>query len=341
MRQQMVMSFLLLMGVAAISGSAFSQESNPKASAPELGIAGFLASDLPEFEVQNLDLGAAVEKLRAAVTQQYPATAPAVGVIRYEGNHSTEPNPWQMRESISLALGKCSAADVLHYLAEGSGFVTYADKWRIELYQVPVSKASRAGTLSPDLKDALSVREFMKLKMPQFRCENASVQEAVRILRETSAKVSGKQSPPVVVLRYRQLEAPPVVERSRANPVSFDLKDVPVGDVLRYIAELSGCSIEFRDTCMVIREVATLYHPKHLRQFQLKELEAVWGNAGKPVEEWLAGKLTDSGIPLLDLGVNERTGQVFITCAPEYISQILRGPEPRGKSGKNSEAKRK
>ncbi|QIF05401.1 hypothetical protein G5S37_29140 [Roseimicrobium sp. ORNL1] len=320
------MSFLLLMGVAGITGRAVSQEPNGSPSAHT--IASFLAADLPDFQIQNLDLEAAVEALRTAVTKHTSSTAPAIGVIRYDGNPPTEANPWQMRESISLALGKCSAADVLHYLAEGTGFVTYADRWRVVLYEVPVSTASRAGTLSPNLKGTMSVREFAKLKLPKFRCENASAQEAVRILRETSAKVSGKQSPPVVVIRFRRPEAPPVVEADRATPVSFDLKDLPAVDVLRYIGELSGCTIEFRDTCMVIREVATLYHPKHLRQFQLTELEAVWGKAGRPVEDWLVQKLTD--IPVLDIGYNERTGQVFIVCPPEYMGAILRGPDKGG-----------
>jgi hypothetical protein len=330
MRQQMVMSLLLLMGMLGIASNTVSQE--PKVDSPELGTSQFLATDLLEFKIQDLDLESAVEKLRTAVAQQHARTVPAIGVIRYDGTPVTETNPWKMRESISLVLERSSAADVLHYLAEGAGFITSTDKWRIELYEVPVSTAYKAGSLSPNLQGALGVREFTKLRLPRFRCHEVTAQEAVQILRESAATVSGNRVPPVPVIRYRNPEDPPFVDGSKARAVSLDLEDVPAGEALRYVAELTGFRLEHRDTCIALCDIMSLYHPKVVRQFQLKKLEAVWGKAGKPVEKWLEKKLRDHGIPVSDpIGFNERTGQMFVATPPEYVGAILRGPANKTK----------
>lgn len=107
--------------------------------------------------------------------------------------------------------------------------------------------------------------------------------------------------------------------------VSFDLKEDTAGNIVRYIAELGSCITKYHASCIGLHEALGFHHPKVVRQYSMKDIIAAWGKPEKPIADWLEKTLRDHGIPVSDVvGVNERTGQVFITCPPEFAGAILR-----------------
>jgi len=299
---------------------------NASPQPPVLGVSEFLALEVPKYKVERLTLEATVAKLEEMAKLQTGQGVPSIKVVRYGQTVSTEANPWEERELLTLEVERDSVANILNYIGELTGFVRYADKWQLGLFQVP-QLPERSSTASTAPSGSMSIAQFMAFKVPEFQCVNASSAEAVSKLREVVSKASGKRSPVIGVVDYdtdAKRERPPV--RPEDIPrVTLDLKDTAAGELLRYIAELSCRSTRFTDSCIGLRDILGLYHPKAVREFRLKEITAVWGKPQKPIAGWLQDILP---VPLADVvGVNESTGQVFITCPPEYMRSVLQPPK--------------
>ncbi|MCX6848925.1 MAG: hypothetical protein NTY98_08385 [Verrucomicrobia bacterium] len=107
-------------------------------------------------------------------------------------------------------------------------------------------------TSSAQTKAAAST-DFIKTKLneiiiPSVQFQGASVEEAIEYLRLKSREISPDPAAPGVSIIYRQGNPP-----SKAA-ISMDLKDVPLGEALRYVAELASLK-------MIIQPYAVLIVP--------------------------------------------------------------------------------
>lgn len=100
---------------------------------------------------------------------------------------------------------------------------------------------------------AAASTDFIKTKLneiiiPSVQFQGASVEEAIEYLRLKSREISPGTTAPGVSIIYRQGNPP-----SKAA-ISMDLKDVPLGEALRYVAELASLK-------MIIQPYAVLIAP--------------------------------------------------------------------------------
>lgn len=183
----------------------------------------------------------------------------------------------------------------------------------------PLSAADPAQKAS-----TLSMAEFLALDIPFYSVEKQSLEAAVESLRTAVKKTSGHDAPPVGVIRYREST------RTEANPwkmeaaISLKLEHDSVANILRYVGELAAFKMQVNYWSIGLYELPDLYHPRPVYWFNLKEIVAVYGKPSKAVTEWLLKKLEREKIPVFDLAVNERTGQVFLVTYPDYASAVLR-----------------
>ncbi len=170
----------------------------------------------------------------------------------------------------------------------------------------------------------LSIVEFLALDIPAYKVEKAKLEDAVEQLRALAKKQTGREAPPIGIVRYRKITS------TEANPwemeaaVSFELKHASAGLILRYAAELGGCHLQSNYWTIGLYELPALYHPRPLREFKLKDFIKVYGKPSKPIEQWLWDKLEAEDIRVWDIGVNEHTDQVFLATDPEGLNKLLR-----------------
>ncbi|MEZ0275444.1 MAG: hypothetical protein ACAH88_11115 [Roseimicrobium sp.] len=323
---------LVLLVTGWLFSSASGQGTNP--NPPEMGVGQFLGLNIAEYKIERLTLEAAVSKLQEVASQQTGEAAPAIKIIRYGQNESTEVNIWQARELLTLEVKQDSVANILRYLGDLTGFIRNTDLPQLRLFQVPHFPDNFS--MEPSVPSgSMGVAQFVKLKVPKFQCAQISFEAAVSQLREAVAKVSGKQAPVICLVDYERERKGNQNSTSRESSprISLNLENTAAGEILRYIAELAGRKTMTSNSCIGLYQLLGLSHPREVREFSLKEITAVWGKPQKPIAGWLEKVLP---VPMFDtVWVNENTGQVFVTGLTEYMGSVLHPPEGTQKTKKS------
>ncbi|SKA86197.1 Signal transducer regulating beta-lactamase production, contains metallopeptidase domain [Prosthecobacter debontii] len=148
--------------------------------------------------------------------------------------------------TLSLDLKQVPLMDVLRYVTELAGV-----KFRVEPYAVliePLSDSSTAVASSPDQARALTgnpLKYGPKIILPQVHFRDATLEEALELIRVqvTTACDRMEIAPLNIVLK------PGAPNKAR---ITLDLKDVPLVEALRYVAELAHHSLRSDEHAFIL-----------------------------------------------------------------------------------------
>lgn len=283
---------------------------------------GFLTKDVPELELTRLTFAQAVERVRNAVSTD-TLHAPEVRVVRYESPQNSDDFPFREDGDflITTSLSDVTVHETLELLCFAAGFALDLKYGDIRCFQVP-----HEGSLSNAYLGKPAPVPLAKVVLPTFKADKMSLRDAMKLLRASAAKASGKRVLPLVLGEYKSWKDA-ASEPEDTTSVSLDVSKLPFEECLRYVAELSGCNYRSSSEGHVcIQSLHKFYHPRYWRVASLDDFSRVMKKA--PAEltkdslsEWMSQKL--DVYPLLT--IHRGSGLVyFARLHPHEVTALQR-----------------
>jgi len=283
---------------------------------------GFLTKDVPELELTRLTFAQAVERVRNAVSTD-TLHAPEVKVVRYESPQNSDDFPFREDGDflITSTLSDVTVHETLELLCFAAGFALDLKYGDIRCFQVPHEGPLSNAYLGGPVRSSLA-----KVVLPTFKADKMSLRDAMKLLRASAAKASGRRVLPLVLGECRWWKDDSKYAEHSAT-VSLDFSKAPFEECLGYIAEGSGCYYRMSPMGHVcIEAVHTLYHPKYWRVASLDDFARVMKK--RPAEltedalaDWMSQKL--DVFPLLT--IHRASGHVyFARLHPHEVTALQR-----------------
>jgi len=230
-----------------------------------------------------------------------------------------------MDERIHLHLEGKSGYKILKTLGDLTGFEIRADLWHVELFQAPYL-SGRSSSLEPAQQLPQDMIDFLEFKLKRFNCESVSPIDALKQIQTTyeAESKASKPAPPMGIIRYAELTTPkdkPL--EPLPNRIHLHLQDVPVREALRYIGELSNCSIRYNHHSIGLYHLVALHHPKPVYRVSMQDITRQYGQPSGNVDEWLLEKFDLDQVSVWSAQYHKNSGDVFIVTEPESLHKLL------------------
>jgi hypothetical protein len=282
----------------------------------------FLSVDHDFFQVEAVSLEEAVENLRVESAKLLGSESPPVEIHRYANNPSTDANPWRMREALTISLRSASTYEILKSICDLTGYQMLADTSRVSLFQSP-SFSTQLPSLdqfsAAPKKYSQEVESFRRCIIPEFYVGESSTLEATQKLASIYTDLTGQPAPTIGLIHYFADDAPP--SKPAGRPISLRLEKAPVGEIIRYIAEVSGYLHHINEHTIVLTQLSALNRPKKVYIFPAKDIIRTFGQPQKHDNLWFF----DIQVPKTAIwgsGYNPRTGKVFIVAEPDSAMNL-------------------
>jgi hypothetical protein len=284
-----------------------------------MGAVEFLAKDVPDLELKRVTFEEAVNRLTMAVST--PALKAEVQVIRYSTQQNSDDFPFRGDGEllISASISDVSAHEMLEMLCFACGFMIDLNQGKIRCFQLPLVESISRLKLVPGSQDSGNAR-LAQVILPSFKSNQMTLPEAMKLLRGSAMKVSGKRVLPLMFTEYRS-QASPSNDAEYPASVSLDLQAVPFELCLNYVAELSGCRYRMAPEGYVcIDALHTLYHPRNWRVVSLDDFARIMKKKPSELDEaslsdWIKRELS---VEVIHLTIHRPSGCVYLGhLAPE------------------------
>ena len=189
---------------------------------------------LPSVQFQDATIEEAVEYLRVS---RACLDADNHSSAKTALNYVLKLSPNDRRPKISLDVKDISLSEALRYCAEIAGASARYDRFAVMITDDDAAPAVPLVVNAP----------ASSLTLPQVALSGATLQEAVEFVRIKSRELD----PAHQGINIRVL--PGVPEKT----LDLDLKQIPAGEVLRYIADLSGNHLDFEGGTFVLGPAAS------------------------------------------------------------------------------------
>jgi hypothetical protein len=286
----------------------------------------FLSKDVPDLELKRVTFEEAVNRLTVAVST--PALKAEVQVIKYATQQNSDEFPFRRdgEPLISASISDVSAHEMLEMLCFACGFTIDLNQGKIRCFQVPFVDSIPRQKLVPGTQDFGKAR-LAQVILPSFKSDQMTLPEAMKSLRSSAMKVSGKRVLPLMFTEYRS-QASPSNNAEYPASVSLDLQAVPFELCLSYVAELSGCRYRIAPEGYVcIDALHTLYHPRNWRIVSLDDFARIMKKKPSALDEaslsdWIKRELS---VEQTHLKIHRPSGCVYLGhLAPEEQEALRR-----------------
>lgn len=237
----------LLGGIVLTACWFWSQPSSPQ-SEPNPGTLAQKLNTIvfPEYSTAGLSLEAAVEYLRVK-SREYDTPAPESGVkgvnivIMAGGEKDLPAASGRPMQNVSLGEALCHLTGLVGL------------KYTIERHAVTIREPQDMRT-PEDRKTSELQQRLEKVIRPTIQFQDASLEEAVEYLRISRGCLDVGEAPVISVPLNYVLHLRDGIKRPT---LSLDLKDIPIGEALRYCAEISNVRLRYDTSAVMITDFET------------------------------------------------------------------------------------
>lgn len=204
---------------------------------------------IPKIEFRDATIQEAVEFLRVK-TLELSAPGKAIDIVLAEP-------PGGKDRRVTIALRNVPLTEAARYL---SSLVDLPVKFAPGVITIGTlgdgSAKPSAGEKPLALEDSLAGKKALGIVLARVAFREATIQEAVELLRVKAKEVDPEHSGVNIVLKLP--DAPPA-DRSRINPVdariTLDLTAIPLAEALRYVAGLSELQLVVTPNALVLQPI--------------------------------------------------------------------------------------